>query len=370
MPSIPDSVKRQIANPKPNIDQFLAVIAGRAKPTRVHLAELFADQEIMKWVTEHVFEKTWVPAGPDRGQMEKHLLCTIEYWHRMGYDYIRITGGLDFTANTLLTTNTAELAQGDRGWINSRGGPIQSWADFEKYPWPAVKDENLWTYEFVAKHLPPGMGIFVCPHCGFLELPSDLLVGYEALSIMAYDQPDLVKAVFDRVREIVVQTYRRLINLDYLVGFFQGDDMGFRGGTLFSPEFLRAHSLPGHKILADLAHAHNKVYFLHSCGKLDQIMLYLIDEIKIDARHSYEDVITPVETFYDRYANRIGILGGLDVDLLARADESAVRTRARQILNHCVPAGRYAFGSGNSVVSYSNPENLLAMFDEAYRWKP
>jgi uroporphyrinogen decarboxylase len=186
---------------------------------------------------------------------------------------------------------------------------------------------------------------------------------------MIYDQPDLVKAVFDRSRELVVETYRRLIGMDRVVGIFQGDDMGFRSGTLFSPDFLRTHSLPGHKIIGELAHSHKKVFFMHSCGKLDEIMEDLITDIKIDARHSYEDIITPVETFYDRYGKRIGILGGLDVDLLARADETIVRSRAKKILDHCVPAGRYAFGSGNSVVNYCKPQNVLAMFDEAYRWK-
>jgi uroporphyrinogen decarboxylase len=276
---------------------------------------------------------------------------------------------VDFPNNSLTSANTAELAEYDRGWINSRGGPIQSWADFEKYPWPTVKDENLWQYEFVANHLPDGMGVLVCPNSGFLEIPSDGLIGYEALAVMVYDQPDLVKAVFDRVRDLIVETYRRLIGIDRVVGIFQGDDMGFRSGTLFSPDFLRTHSLPGHKIIGELAHARNKVFFMHSCGKLDEIMEDLITDIKIDARHSYEDAITPVETFYTQYGKRLGVLGGLDIDLLARADEAAVRTRARQILNHCVPAGRYAFGSGNTVANYCKPQNVLAMFDEAFTWK-
>jgi len=366
---IPESVKRQIANPQPDVNKFIDVILGRAKPARVHLAELFADLEIMKWITEHVFEKTWIMPSNDRAQMEKHLRCQIEYWYRMGYDYVRVSGGIDFPNNSLTSANTADLATNDRGWINSRGGPIQSWADFEKYPWPTVKDENLWMYEFVADHLPDGMGLFVCPTSGFLEIPSDAIIGYEALAVMVYDQPDLVKAVFDRVRELIVETYRRLIKIDRVVGIFQGDDMGFRSGTLFSPEFLRTHSLPGHKTLGELAHTRSKVFFMHSCGKLDEIMEDLITDIKIDARHSYEDAITPVETFYTQYGKRIGVLGGLDIDLLARADEAAVRTRAQQILNHCVPAGRYAFGSGNTVANYCKPQNVLAMFDEAYQWK-
>jgi uroporphyrinogen decarboxylase len=369
MTHIPESIKKQITNPQPNVKNFVEVMTGRKKPTRAILGELFADREIMKWITQHVFEKPWTPYSTDRGQIEKHLLCQIEYWYRMGYDYIRVTGGADFPDKTLFSKNTAELSENDRGWINSTGGPIQSWDDYEKYPWPVVKDENLWMYEFVAKNIPSGMGVMVCPQSGFLEIPSDTLVGYEALSMMSYDQPDLVKAIFDRTREIIVEIYRRLVSLDNVAGFFQGDDMGFRTGTLFSPEFLRTHVLPGHKMLTDIAHAHNKIYILHSCGKLDAIMDDLIDNVKIDAKHSYEDAICPVEDFYDRYSSRIGVVGGLDIDILARANEATVRQRTRNILNHCMPQGRYAFGSGNTIANYSKPENVLAMFDEAYRWK-
>jgi len=186
--------------------------------------------------------------------------------------------------------------------------------------------------------------------------------------MMIYDQPDLVQAVFDRVREIIVAFYKKLVRLDRVAGFFQGDDMGFRSGTLVSPDFLRTHVFTGHKQLTDLAHQHGKIDILHSCGNLDAIMEDLISDVKIDVKHSFEDVIEPIEQAYDKYADRIGLLGGLDLDLLSRAPEQDVRRRCRQILDHCQPNGRFAFGSGNSLTDYIKPENLLAMYDEAYNW--
>ncbi len=368
MTKIPESVKNQIANPKPDIDQFLAVITGRAKPKRAHLAELFADPEIMKWFTENVFEKQWTDFSEDRQQVKQHMLCQIEYWHRMGYDYIRVGGGITFPTSAVYSENTAELAENDRGWADLHSGPIQSWEDFEKYAWPEVKDENLWVYEFVADNLPDGMGMFICPTGGFLETPTNALVGYESLATLMYDEPELVKQIFDSSSERIVEVYRRTVTLPKVAGFFQGDDMGFRTGTLFSPDFLKSHSLPGHKRLADLAHPNDKIYFMHSCGKLDEIMDYLIDEVKIDARHSFEDVITPAEEFYKTYGQRIGILGGLDLSIIASGTEQDVRKRSRKILDACMPNGRYAFGSGNSIANYSIPENVIAMFDEAYMW--
>jgi len=369
--SIPESVKRQIADPQPDAEQFVRVITGQAEPQRVHLAELFADAEIMQWITENVLERRWVPAPDDpsdRGQMQQHLLCVIEYWHRMGYDYIRQIGGVEFPVDALAAENTAALAGRQRQWADEHGGPIQSWEDFEKYPWDTITDEKVWMYHFVAEHLPDGMGMLVCPTSGYLEIPMNHLIGYEPLALMIYDQPDLVEAVFDKVRGLIMDVLRRVIGIDKVIGIFQGDDMGFKSGLLYPPDFLKTHSLSGHRQACQLAHQHGKLYLLHACGNLGQIMDYLIDEVGIDGKHSHEDVILPVEEFFAQYGRRVGVLGGLDVDLLGRADEAAVRRRARRILSRCAD-GRYAFGTGNSVANYCKPENVLVMFDEAYRWK-
>ena len=91
-------------------------------------------------------------------------------------------------------------------------------------------------------------------------------------------------------------------------------------------------------------------------------------DVCIDAKHSYEDSIIPVEEFYGRYGKRIAILGGLDVNLLAGADEYAVRSRVKEILDICVHEGRYASGSGNSIANYCKIENVLAIYDETYMW--
>jgi len=64
----------------------------------------------------------------------------------------------------------------------------------------------------------------------------------------------------------------------------------------------------------------------------------------------------------------VGLLGCVDVDVLARADEQVVRRRVQKIIDHCDPNGRFALGSGNSIANYCKPENVLAMFDEAYCW--
>lgn len=91
----------------------------------------------------------------------------------------------------------------------------------------------------------------------------------------------------------------------------------------------------------------------------------LIGRVGIDGKHSFEDAILPVEAFQARYGDRIAVLGGVDVDILAAGTPERVRRRTRMLIEACGPQGRYAVGSGNSIPSYVPVENYLAMVDEA-----
>ncbi|MFI4912984.1 MAG: uroporphyrinogen decarboxylase family protein [Sedimentisphaeraceae bacterium JB056] len=368
MIDIPQSIKEQIKSPAPDFDAFKQVILGKAKPQKMHLCELFADQEVMQWVTENIFEKQWFPISDDMETQKKHLLCDIEYWHRMGYDYIHVVGGcrLSSIGSMLYTANTSDLSKGDRNWANMTNGVIKTVEDFEKIDWPKVTDEDLWMYDFVAQNLPEGMAILSCPESGYLEIPMEYLIGYEAMAMMSFENPKLLKMVFDKVRETINSAYAKIIKMDRVEGIFQGDDMGYKTSTMMSPDFLKEYSLPGHKEAAEIAHSEDKIYFMHSCGNLFEIMDYLIDEVKIDGKQSYEDIIMPVEDIYAKYSDRIAILGGLDVDILAGGSVEQTRTRAKEILEKCFNTGRFAMGSGNTITNYCKMENVLAMFDEAY----
>ncbi|MCZ7546405.1 MAG: uroporphyrinogen decarboxylase family protein [Anaerolineae bacterium] len=118
-----------------------------------------------------------------------------------------------------------------------------------------------------------------------------------------------------------------------------------------------------------MAHARGKVYILHACGNLEAVMDDLIDDVGIDAKHSFEDAIMPVADFKAKYGDRIAVVGGIDIDFLCRATEDAVRARVRETLDACMPGGGYVLGSGNSVTNYIPVRNFVAMVDEGRRWR-
>jgi uroporphyrinogen decarboxylase len=215
--------------------------------------------------------------------------------------------------------------------------------------------------------LPEGMG-YILQSSGILENLM-WIMSYEGLSAALYDDPELVGNVCDRVGELIYESYKQGIANEKVIGIFFGDDMGFKTSTMISPEHLRSYVFPWQKKLVDLCHEHNKIFILHACGNLEGVMDELIDYVGIDAKHSYEDTIEPVGSFKKRYGDCIGIVGGVDVDVLARSTPEDTAIYTRRVLDECVSDGGYALGSGNSVANYIPLENYFSMLREGARYR-
>jgi uroporphyrinogen decarboxylase len=61
------------------------------------------------------------------------------------------------------------------------------------------------------------------------------------------------------------------------------------------------------------------------------------------------------------------ILGGIDVDVLARKEVPEAIEYVRSVMVECLPGGSWALGSGNSIPNYVKVENYLAMLNEGAR---
>jgi uroporphyrinogen decarboxylase len=352
--------------PDPDYHRLLNTLRRQGDSERVVWMELFADPEIMGSILEE-------PPSPtkdkikDRETLNQWLDQRIRFWYQLGYDAFWLGPNLTWPSLHLLETgDPAVLSRGKRTWVNEKAGRITNWKEFERFPWPSFADVDFYPLEYTARHLPQGMAI-IAQNSGILE-PAMWLMGYETFAMAIYSQPDLVEAIFTRLSEIYLPLARALVEADRVVALWMGDDMGYKTSTMISPKHLRKYVFPIQKQIAEIAHAKGLPFILHSCGKLDLIMQDLIVDVGIDAKHSFEDAIEPVERFCDRFGKQIAVIGGVDVDLLARGTEAQVRERTRHILEACVASHGYILGSGNSIANYVQPRNFLAMLDEGYRY--
>ncbi|HUT73520.1 MAG TPA: uroporphyrinogen decarboxylase family protein [Armatimonadota bacterium] len=347
-----------MATPDPRFERFLKVVLRQGEPDRVPFSELFHDQEIMEAIQEPP------PAPPE--ETEAWAAWRVRFWRDMGYDYVTQGVDLSFPRPRLLAADTAQLSREHRGWVNEATGPITTWDEFEAYPWPEVTPAAFRMLEAVGRQLPDGMKVVPTIPGGPLENLT-FLMGFEAFSFALVDQPNLVAAVVERIGEILCQVVENTAGMDFVGAQWLNDDMGFKGGTLVSPAVLRQYIFPTQRRICEIAHRHGKPVLMHSCGRLDEIMDELIDDIGIDARHSFEDVIMPVWEAKRRWGDRVALLGGVDMDVLARGTEDEVRAYTRRCIEECAPGGGWALGSGNSVANYVPTANFLAMLDEGRR---
>jgi uroporphyrinogen decarboxylase len=363
MPETPFSVEVT-----PDWIAFRDCIMRRGTPKRVHYIELFLDGE----VKQEICRRYGVAAdlAPDDPLFPVKQEAAMQRF--LGYDYVR--QGLDALEMPLkhcAAEDTADLTRrGGRQYMEEHEGPITSWEEFESYPWPDPEQATTHALEWLEENLPEEMCIIGSG--GFAHFAEYLtwLMGYETLCYALYDQRDLVRAISNRLTQIYRVVLGRMLEFDRVKIIWGSDDMGFKTGTLISPDDLRQFVLPGHRLMAEMSHQAGRPYLLHSCGNLELIMEDLIEDVGIDARHSFEDTIETVTEADDRYGDRIALLGGIDVDFLCRADEGQVRQRVRDTLEQCMPGGGYCLGTGNSVANYIPLDNYLAMLDEGRKFSP
>jgi len=359
---------------KPEFERFRRAIT-ESEPGPVTVGDIFADFETVgNFLEEPVMNYLKLAEDPelkvtfkDLWGGYKYVSQTIRFCCLTGWDYAYSFSLIPFKGMALqLADNTSpEVEGGKRGWLNDNRGPIMSWDDFERYRWPRdIKAINAMS-RTMAKRVPDGMKVMVIPG-GVFEWTT-WLMGLVPFSYALADRPDLVDAVIEKVAGLIKEVIADIMTEPNVGGVFMGDDLGFFSGTFVSPEVLRQKFLPRMKECVDLTHEAGGVFVLHSCGNMYAVMEDII-EMGVDAKHSFEDKIMPVEQAHAKWGHRIGLIGGVDMDVLAKGTEEEVRARTRKVLEACASKGRYVLGTGNSVANYIPLKNYLAVLDEGRKW--
>lgn len=349
--------------PAPDFERLRKAMLRESEPDRLPFFEIQIDPELMSALLGKPVPS---PFDTDPEQIKVKLLRDIELMHRLGYDYITVWSMPVLPGNFMLADDTAALSRNFRAWQAETEGPIASRKDFESFIWPDLSKKKYTRFEFVAKNLPEGMKI-VAALPGPFETTRGLM-GITSLCYLLHDDYSLVADVFARVGEMTLQAVKNLSAIDDVGAVVLAEDIGSKNDLMMSPDLFRSLVLPWHKRVGQALHERDKIFILHSCGKIEKLMEDFISEVKIDARHSFEDQVTPIEEAKRLYGERIAVLGGVDMDLLARGSEEDVRRRVREIAAVCAPGGGFGLGTGNSATNYISPGNFLAMLDEGRKF--
>ncbi|HSV73992.1 MAG TPA: uroporphyrinogen decarboxylase family protein [Chthonomonadales bacterium] len=336
---------------QPDFEQFRKALTRQGRPDHLPFYEHIASPGFITRRTGVPFDRM----GPDDAA---YWPTYVSFWLGMGYDCVP----MEIPLNCPLPES--HRTEGSVSMESEARVCIRSVDDYERYPWPPDdRPIDFRHFEAVAKLLPEGAKIVGGVGAGPYEWATYML-GVVGLSIAIYDDPELVGLVFERLGHLHASAHRTIAAMSCVGATRQGDDLGFKTATFLKPEHLRQLVFPIYTKLAETAHAHGKPFILHSCGNLDAVYDDIIDGCGIDAKHSFEDVILPVERFKARYGARCTALGGLDVDVICRSSEDALRAYTRSKVEACFADGHWALGTGNSLTDYMPVENYLVVLDE------
>ena len=336
---------------EPDYNNILAVLNNR-RPDRLPLYEHHIDAPFIAKVRG---KEIGLQGSKDR-DYEYYYRQITSFWKEMTYD------AFDYEAAI------CEIFPDHGAILGGRPGPIQNRDDFEKYPFEDIPRIFWETYtphlEAIKKVMPPGMLAYGGCGYGIFESSQDL-VGYEFLCVLQYTDPDLFRDLFLKIGDLYETLWTEMLNRygDLFVFCRMGDDLGFKTSTLLEPDTIRTHILPQYQRVIDIVHGAGKKFLLHSCGNIFDLMDDIIN-LGIDAKHSNEDEIAPFEKWIELYADRIGLFGGIDVNILSlNPYEDVYRITLEKGKKYRNSARGYGIGSGNSIADYVPEEGFLAMVD-------
>ncbi len=338
---------------EPDYRHILQVLYNR-RPERLPLYEHHIDPPFIS----SALGKEVILQGETPADLDDYYSTITSFWKEMGYD------AFDYEAAI------CDILPDHGAILGGRPGPIQSRADFERFPFDEIPEIFWDTYtphlDSISRVMPPGMKAFGGCGYGIFETSQDL-VGYEYLCVLMYTDPDLFSDLFTRIGDLYELLWSEMVKRysDTFVFFRMGDDLGFKNSTLLAPETIIEHILPQYRRVIDIVHSSGKKFLLHSCGNIFPVMEEIL-ACGIDAKHSNEDQIAPFEKWIDLYNERIGLFGGIDVDILCQNPYDVVY---RQVLEKGsrfrAKARGWGLGSGNSIPEYVPVDGFMGMIDAA-----
>lgn len=336
---------------KPDFNNMIKAALNK-KPDRIPFYEHQIANEIISKVMNHELKPLESYAD---SELDEYFSIYCAFFKKLGYDIVsfeRILSG---------------IMPGNGALYGHESGCIKTMDDFIKYPWDDLKNiyfaKNSRYFDALSRNMPEGMKAVGGIGNGIFECVQDI-VGYMNLCYIKIDDIELYKSLFNRVGDVLYEIWSVFLNQysDLFCVMRMGDDLGYKTNTLLPPEDIINLIIPKYKNIISLVHLNKKPFLLHSCGNIFSIMDNLI-EAGIDAKHSNEDEIAPMNVWYEKYGNKIANFGGIDADILCRYKKQEIVSYVTDIYNIAKNQPGIALGSGNSIPDYVPVENYFTMLE-------
>jgi uroporphyrinogen decarboxylase len=234
-------------------------------------------------------------------------------------------------------------------------------ANVDRVPFPDPDDPTR--YEKFRRARIADPETFLVANIGFsLYERAWTLAGLEfVLRAMAAD-PRFVHRLLDRILEYNLRVIRNACTLPVDAIFF-GDDWGQQTGVIMGPKRWREFIRPRIAQQYRAVHEGGKIVFIHSCGKVDELLPDLI-ECGVDVFNPFQPEVMDVYALKQRYGDTLTFYGGISTQrTLPYGTVAQVKDEIRRLLDEIGRGGGYIASPAHDIPGDAKPENVMAMME-------
>jgi len=243
--------------------------------------------------------------------------------------------------------------------------------DLEEYRWPSAGWFDFSEMKAALKAKREKQVVM----CGYMALffQHNKLRGLKKSLVDPYVNPEFTHYLLDRITEFLLEYHRRMFEVcDGLIDLTQvTDDFGTQQGPMISMKIFREYYRPRMQRFIDLAHSFGIKVFHHDDGAIRPFIPDLI-EMGIEILNPVQWTCPGMELegLKRDFGDYLCFHGGVDNQrILSFGTPEDVRAEVR----HCIDAlasdqTGYILAPCHNIQAVSPVENIIAMYDEAWRY--
>jgi uroporphyrinogen decarboxylase len=314
---------------------------------------------------------------PDLSHQEKVLdrpvktpADTVEFWRMAGYDYVQIS----LAPPCDETHQHAQVEKGSASTHRPGSGVITDLPQFRSRRWSwqgSARGDLKWMepqldwMRGIIRELPAGMKLNVQNADIFTRAWE--LTGFENFCVLAYEDPDLIRALMDSLGAAAVAVTRRVLEVagSATGTIMYSDDIAYTEELMLAPSFFEEFLFPHISTYAKLGEGIGAPLIYHSDGRLYRVFDSL-HRCGVRAIQPLEPKSMDPLEIKRRWPGKFCLMGNIDLDTMSRGTEEAVETLVRDTVARLNAGGGYMPGVSNTVPFYVNFANYRRMIETVY----
>jgi uroporphyrinogen decarboxylase len=239
----------------------------------------------------------------------------------------------------------------------------KTWEEYK--PRMAWNDSRVdWEGGLAANKAVRERGFFVTYSAAFGYDKMQGFVGSQRLLEAIALDPEWVKDMFDTAVDLLLTAAEEMMSRGFKFdGAFVFDDMGYRNGTLFSPEDYRVVEFPSQKRMCDFFKSKNMPVILHSCGCVKDFAPMFIEAGFTCLQPLEVKAGMDLVELKNNFGDELAFMGGIDVRAMADPDPSVIENEIKTKIPVAKKDGGYIYHSDHSVPSNVSFQQYCRMIE-------